>query len=162
MQVLETGPRIMTVERSARKKPVFVHLRVAPGYPKEEHDKIILLHFLEKMGCSGLLAVPWGVFDLPQLAIELIGEPDPAFEGSLRANLVYWTRDFWQTIYDFNEGDVKVAERMDEWTAREFLRRPNPKDGYNLRDLTDPEARIVIGFLNPIFHPEKPKKIVHK
>ena len=84
------------------------------------------------------------------------------FEGSLRANPKYWQRDFWQTTYDFSKGDVKVAERMDEWTAGEFLRSPDPKDDYNLRDLTDPEARIVIGFLNPIFHPEKPKRLTHK
>ena len=48
----------MSGGRSARKKPAFIHLRVAPGYPKEEYDKIILLHFLEKMGSSGVLAVP--------------------------------------------------------------------------------------------------------
>ena len=28
--------------------------------------------------------------------------------------------------------------------------------------MKDPEARIVIGFLNPNFHPEKPKRIVSK
>ena len=79
----------MSGGRSARKKPAFVHLRVVPDYSKEDQDKIILLHFLEKMGCSGLLAVPWGVFDHPQLVTELIGKPDPDFEGSLRANPVY-------------------------------------------------------------------------
>ena len=51
---------------------------------------------------------------------------------------------------------------MDEWMAGEFLCSPDSKDGYSLRDLKDPDARIVIGFLNPIFHPEKPKGIVHK
>ena len=71
-------------------------------------------------------------------------------------------RNFWQTTYDFSEGDVKVVERMDEWTDGEFQRSLDPKDGYSLRDLKDPEARIVIGFLNPIVHPEKPKRIVHK
>ena len=51
---------------------------------------------------------------------------------------------------------------MDKWTDGKFLRSLDPKDGYNLRDLKDPEARIVLGFLNPIFHLEKPKRIVHK
>ena len=95
-------------------KPAFVHLRVAPDYPKDDQDKIILFHFLEKMGCSGLLAVPWGVFDHLQLATELIGDPNPDFEGSLWANPKFWQRDFWQTTYDFSEGGVKVAERIDE------------------------------------------------
>ena len=87
---------------------------MAPDYPKEDQEELILLQFLEKMGCSGLLAVSWGVFDHPQLATELIGDPNPDFEGSLRANPKFWLRDFWQTTYDFSEGDVKVAERMDE------------------------------------------------
>ena len=51
---------------------------------------------------------------------------------------------------------------MDEWMDGEFMRSPDPKDGYSLRDLKDPEARIVLGFLNPIFHLEKPKRIIHK
>ena len=105
----------MSGGRSARKKPAaFVHLQVAPEYPKEEQDKLTLLHFLEKMGCNRLLAAPWGVFDHPQLATELIGEPEARFEGSLRANPSYWEWDFWHSTYEFVEGDVKVAERMDE------------------------------------------------
>ena len=55
-----------------------------------------------------------------------------------------------------------VVERVDEWTTGEFLRSPDPKNGYSLRYLKDPDARIVIGFLNPIFHPEKPKRILNK
>ena len=55
----------MSGGRSARKKPAFVHLRVAPDYPKDEEGKLTLFHFLEKMGCSGMLAAPWGVFDTP-------------------------------------------------------------------------------------------------
>ena len=83
----------MTGGRSNRKKPAFVHLRVALDYPKEEQDKLTLLRFLEKMGCNGVLAAPWGVFGHPQLATELIGEQDVKFEGSLQANPSYWQRD---------------------------------------------------------------------
>ena len=67
MQVSEAGLRTMTGGRSNRKKPAFVHLRVAPDYFKDDQDKIILLHFLEKMECSGLLAVPWGSLTTPSL-----------------------------------------------------------------------------------------------
>ena len=55
-----------------------------------------------------------------------------------------------------------MVERNDDWTDGEFLRSPDSKDRYNLRDLRDPEAWLVIGFLNPIFYPEKPKRIVIK
>ena len=44
----------------------------------------------------------------------------------------------------------------------EFLGSPDPKEGHSLKDLRDPDAHLVIGFLNPIFHPEKPKRIVIK
>ena len=62
--------------RSARKRLAFVHLRVAPDYSKDDEAKLTLVHFLEKMGCSGLLAVPWEIFDHPQLATELISQPE--------------------------------------------------------------------------------------
>ena len=118
----------MSGGRSARKKPaVFVHLRVASDYPEEEQDKLTLLRFLEKMGCDGLLAAPWGVFDHPQLATELIGEQDARFKGNLWANPRYWQRDLWQNTYEFAEGDVKLAERVDKWTAGEFLQSPDPR-----------------------------------
>ena len=40
--------------------------------------------------------------------------------------------------------------------------QPRQKEGYSLKDLRDPDARLVIGFLNPIFHLEKFKPIVSK
>ena len=55
-----------------------------------------------------------------------------------------------------------MVERNDDWTDGEFFYSPAPKEGYNLKDLRDPDARLVIGFLNPIFHPKKPKRIVIK
>ena len=76
----------MSEGRSAQKKPVFVHLRVSPDNPKDDEAKLTLIHFLEKMGCSKLLAVPWEVFDHPPLTTELIGDPEEQYEGSLQAN----------------------------------------------------------------------------
>ena len=65
-------------------------------------------------------------------------------------------------VYNFSNGDVTVVERADEWTTGEFLHSPDSKDGYSLRDLKDPDARIVIMFLNPIFYLEKPKRFMSK
>ena len=76
-------PATMSGGRSARKKPSFVHVRVAPDYPHKLEDKSTLLDYLEKMGCNGLLAVPWGVFDHPQLATELLAKPDERYAESL-------------------------------------------------------------------------------
>lgn len=36
----------------------------------------------------------------------------------------------------------------------------DPKDSYLVRGLKDPEIRMVIGFLNSVFHPDKPKRLV--
>ena len=60
------------------------------------------------------------------------------------------------------EGEVKVAERNDDFLKGKFLRTVDPKDRYVFGDLKDPDARLVIAFLNPIFHPEKPKRVVAK
>ena len=57
---------------------------------------------------------------------------------------------------------MKVAERNDNFLKGEFLRTADPKDGYVLANLKDPDARLVIAFLNPIFHPEKSKRVVAK
>ena len=65
VQVTGTGPVTMSGGRSARKRPAFVHLRVSPDYPMDEEAMLTFIHFFEKMGCSKLLAEPWGVFDHP-------------------------------------------------------------------------------------------------
>lgn len=43
---------------------------------------------------------------------------------------------------------------------RRILKSDRPKDRYSVRDMKDPEVQMVIGFLNLIFHPERPKKVV--
>ena len=57
---------------------------------------------------------------------------------------------------------MKVAERNDDFLKGEFLRTADPKDGHVFEDLKDPDARLVPAFLNPIFHLEKPKRVVAK
>ena len=146
MQVSEAGPTTMSGGRSARKKASFVHLRVTPEYPRQLREKTVLLDYLDKMGCNGLLAVPWGVFDHPQLATELLAEPDERYAESLRSNPQHWRAEFWTSVYDFTPGNLKKVERNDEWMEGEFLGSPDPKEGYSLKDLRDPDARLVIGF----------------
>ena len=57
---------------------------------------------------------------------------------------------------------MKVAERNDDFLKGEFFQIADLKDGYVFGDLKDPDARLVIAFLNPIFYPEKPKRVVAK
>ena len=136
-------------------------VKVLPNIPQEAGDCALLEKHLEAMGCAGLLDVPWGLTEGAVLE-ELEGAPGNQFDGTLRAHPEKWTPEAWRLAYGFKDGDIKVVERNDAWLEGEFLRGPDPKDGYGLKDLFDPEARMVIGFLNPIFHPQKPKRVVIK
>ena len=135
--------------------------KVFPAIPEADADKKVLRHYLEIMGCLGLLKVPWGGKN-PELLAELMGTPDNRFDGLLRAHPEKWTATEWRRTYGFREGEVRVLERREELMEEEFVRPSDPKDGYTVEDLRDPHAQIVIGFVNPIFHPDKPKTLVNK
>lgn len=68
----------------------------------------------------------------------------------------------WKATDNFRDGAVKVAERRDKFVEEEFSTLANPKDNYNPNDIRNLEALMIIGFLNPIIHPEKPKHIISK
>lgn len=48
-------------------------------------------------------------------------------------------------------------EQVDEYLEGKFWNVTDPKAEYTVRDLRDPEVRRVIGFLNPIFHSDRPR-----
>ena len=152
----------MTSRRSrATASGSFVLQKVTAIIPAAQEELRVLETYLEVMGCSGLLGAPWA-FANEALATELQGVPDARFDGMLRAHPERWTETVWRETYQFREGTVRIAERNDEFLKGEFLRVADPKDGYVLADLKNPDARLVMGFLNPIFHPEKPKRVVAK
>lgn len=134
--------------------------RVMPAFPATEEAEGVLRANLAAMGCAELLDRPWGWTD-DTFVRELLS-PDNRWDLTVRARPAKWGVEEWRATYDFREGEVTVAERRDELLAGEFVRTANPKEGYSVDDLKDPEARMVIGFLNPIFHPEKPRRLVSK
>ena len=138
-----------------------VVLKVIPAIPQVQADRDVLDRHLAAMGCHGLLSVAWGV-KAENLVEELLNGADNRFHGTIRARPEKWGVRQWQETYGLRTGAVKVAVRRDELLEGEFSGAANPKDGYSLEDLRDPEARLVVGFLNPIFHPEKPKRIISK
>lgn len=72
-----------------------------------------------------------------------------------------WTLVVWRDVYGFwKDRGVRVAEQVGEYLEREFWNAIDPKDRYTVRNLRDPQIWRVIGFLNPIFHPDKPKRVV--
>ena len=116
---------------------------------------------MEVMDCEGLLGAPWA-FQSETLVTELVGKLPNQYDGRIRAHPEAWTNLVWRKTYSFREGEVKVVERNDDFLKEEFLRTADLKDGYVFGDLKDLDAKLVIAFLNPIFHPEKPKRIVAK
>lgn len=66
----------------------------------------------------------------------------------------------WKEVHGFRKGSMKVAESINEFLEGEFWNPGDPKDRYLVKDLKNPEAIMVVGFLNPIFHLEKPKRVV--
>jgi len=135
--------------------------KVLPAIPSDPEVLQVLERHLEVMGCAGLLSVAWGSKE-NVFVEELLGAADNRYDGTLRAHPELWGVKEWKETYGFRRGVVKVVERRDDLLAEEFIRAADPKEGFAVEDLRDPEARLVLGFLNPIFHPEKPKRIVAK
>jgi hypothetical protein len=52
-----------------------------------------------------------------------------------------------------------LAGRKDEYVKDCFKELPNPKDGYDIEDCTDPRHKRMLAFLTPIVYPDKPNRI---
>ena len=55
-----------------------------------------------------------------------------------------------------------IAKNLPEFLVNAFTHQGDAKKGWTVKDVTDPGARLVIKFLNPNFHPEKPKLVTAK
>jgi hypothetical protein len=81
------------------------------------------------------------------------------FDNSIRATPTRWTEECWREVYNFSTGGGGLASRKDEYVKDCFQELPSPKDGYAIKDCTDPRHRHVLAFLVPILYPEKPNRI---
>ena len=133
--------------------------KVQPHIPASELELGVLRGHLDRMGCAGLLDCPWGIRE-ESLIRDLVEDEDSAGGDTLRGRPEAWDPATWAHVFGFRKGRVTVAERVEEFLEGEFKYAADPKDGYSVRDLRDPDARLIIGFLNPIFHPDKPKRVV--
>ena len=155
------GSQKKTRERSEAKTTPQVPgiKKVQPEIPRDQDELEQLRRDLKRMGCDGLLEVPWAYSD-EELVREVIGPFPNVWDNTIRGQPKSWTPELWRETYEFSRGEMKAADRIEEYLSGEFKTTADPKDGYVLRDLKDPDARRVIGFLNPILHPEKPKRII--
>jgi hypothetical protein len=81
------------------------------------------------------------------------------FDNTIRATLTQWTEEVWREVYNFNTGGGRLAGRKNEYVKDCFKELPNPKDGYDIEDCTDPQHRRMLAFLAPIIYPDKPNRI---
>ena len=132
--------------------------KVIPQLPAKEVDVEKLREDLGRMGCAGLLTVPWG-FREEEMVRELIGEPPNQYYKTLRAHPKAWTKRTWQKVYGFRLGGSGLTSRKEDFAKDQFAGKIDAKEGYNVADCKDPRARAVLAFLIPIFYPEKPTRI---
>ena len=96
---------------------------------------------------------------MEDLVVELLGEKDNRWHGTVRQAPEKWTTKEWRKVYGF----AREGEGMASWTDRfidgKFSGRVNPKDGYAVVDYKEPRARKVLEFLVPLLYPEKPTRV---
>ena len=127
--------------------------RVMPLIPTDERQDR-LRDALEIIGCPMLLDKAWAWSE--SLPAQEILVKNPNIRRTIRGEPVQW-RD----TYGFPAGNVLTPE------VREFIYEYIKTDGdaweaWGVDTIKDPRARLMVGFMNTIFHPEKPKRVTIK
>ena len=131
---------------------------VVPGVPKSVRDRELLEEDLRQIGCHGFAGKPWGL-RMEDLVVELFGDKDNRWDGTVRQSPEKWTAKEWRKVYDFGRGGEGMASRTDQYIDRMFSGHVNPKDGYAVADCKDPRVKRVIEFLVSLLYPEKPTRV---
>ena len=131
---------------------------VAPGISKSAKDRKLLEEDLRRIGCHGLMGKPWRL-RMEDLVVELLGEKDNRWHGTVRQALEKWTAKEWRKVYGFAREGKGKASRTDRFTIGKFSGWVNPKDGYAVVDCKEPRARRVLEFVVPLLYPEKPSRV---
>ena len=73
---------------------------VVLSIPKSAKDWELLEEDLRRIGCHGLMGKPWGL-QMEDLVVELLGEKDNRWHGTVRQALEKWTAKEWRKVYGF-------------------------------------------------------------
>ena len=131
---------------------------VVPSVPKSVRDWELLEEDLRQIGCHGFMGKPWGL-RMEDLVVELLGDKDNRWDGTVRQAPKKWTAKEWRKVYGFGRGGEGMASRTDRFIDGMFSGRVNPKDGYAVVDCRDPRVKRVLEFLVPLLYPEKPTRV---
>ena len=131
---------------------------VVPSIPKSTKDRELLEEDLRRIGCHGLMKKPWGL-RMEDLEVELLGEKDIWWHGTMRQAPEKWTVKEWRKVYGFAREREGMASQTDQFIEGKFSGQVNPKDGYAVVDCKEPRARNVLEFLVSLLYPEKPTRV---
>ena len=131
---------------------------VVLGVSKNARDKELLEGDLRRIGCHRFMGKPWGL-RIEDMVVELLGDKDNRWEGTVRQAPEKWTMKEWQKVYGFAREGEGMASWTDQFIDGMFSGRVNPKDGYAVVDCKEPRARKVLEFLVPILYLEKPTRV---
>ena len=127
---------------------------VVSGIPKSAKDRKLLEEDLRRIRCHDLMGKPWGL-RMEDLVVELLGEKDNRWHGTMRQASENWTAKEWRKVYGFAKEGEGMASRTDRFIDGKFSGRVNPKDGYAIVDCKEPRARKVFEFLVPLLYPRE-------
>ena len=91
--------------------------------------------------------------------MELLGDKDNRWDGTVRQAPEKWTAKEWRKVYGFGREGEGMASRTDQFIDGMFFGHVNPKDGYAVADCKDPKVKRVLEFLVPLLYPEKPTRV---
>ena len=131
---------------------------MVPGMPKSVRDQELLEEDLQQIGCHEFMGRPWGL-QMEDLVVELLGDKDNRWDGTVRHAPEKWTAKEWRKVYSFGRRGEGMASRIDRFLDGMFFGRVNPKDGYAVADCKDPRVKRVLEFLVPLLYPEKPTRV---
>ena len=150
----------MQVSLTARmvKAGVMALKAVVLSMSKSVKDRELLKEDLRRIGCHGFIRKPWGL-RMEDLVVELLGDKDNRWDGTVRQALERWTVKEWRKVYGFGREGEGMASQTDRFIDGMFSGRVNPKDGYAVADCKDPRVKRVLEFLVPLLYPEKPTRV---
>ena len=92
---------------------------VVPGIPKSAKDRELLEEDLRQIGCHGLMEKPWGL-RMEDLVVELLGEKDNRWHGTMRQAPEKWTVKEWRKLYGFAREGKGMASRTERFIHGKF------------------------------------------
>ena len=89
---------------------------------------------------------------MKDLVVELLGEKDNRWHGTVGQASEKWTTKEWRKVYGFSREGEGMASRTDRFIDSKFFGRLNPKDRYAIVDCKEPRARKELEFLVPLLY----------